>query len=120
MTGSIGKKAEDVAAAYLEKYGMVILAKNVMYPFGELDLVALDKKVLVFIEVKYRYSLAFGFPLEAVSRAKQKKIILAAKAYLQKRKCEEPRCRFDVVSLWGDLKNPVIDHIEDAFWVEDY
>lgn len=72
----------------------------------------------VFVEVKHRRSQAFGEPYEAVTKSKQKKIILAANAYLQKFRNNIPTCRFDVVSLVGDLKNPLIEHISDAFLAE--
>jgi|SRR5579871_4880262 len=118
MAVKVGKKAEDVAASFLERQGIRILAKNVVYPFGELDLVGQDKKTLVFVEVKYRYSVAYGFPMEAVTRGKQKKIVMAAKAFLQKYRGPMPFCRFDVISMWGNLSDPVIEHIKDAFWAE--
>jgi putative endonuclease len=119
MTRAVGGQAEDMAAHYLTKRKYKIVARNVIYPFGELDLVAKDKQTLVFIEVKYRKTLAFGSPHDAVSRTKQRKIILAAKAYLQTFD-EFPHCRFDVISLWGDLTSPKIEHMENAFFVEDW
>lgn len=118
MGNSRGQFAEEAVATFLAKRRFKILAKNVVFPFGELDLVADDGGTLVFIEVKYRKNSDYGEPYEAVGKSKQRKIILAAKAYLQKFKTEPP-CRFDVVSIGGDLKNPVIEHLQDAFWVED-
>lgn len=117
MAKAIGYRAEDIAARYLSDLGYKILDKNLSFKFGELDLVALDKKIIVFVEVKYRRSLEHGYPFEAVHRAKQKKIILAAKAYLARHKAL-PLCRFDVLSLHGDLSCPKVEHIIDAFWVE--
>lgn len=120
MTVKLGRLAEDKAAEYLSNKGFKIIEKNVSFSFGELDLVALENKILVFVEVKYRRSSDFGWPMDAVSRAKQRKIVLAAKAYLQRRAGPLPACRFDVVSLGGDLKAPAIDHIIDAFWDESF
>lgn len=117
MTKLLGITAEEFAATYLSRKGYEILHKNLSFSFGELDLVALDKKTVVFVEVKYRRSLSFGYPFEAVGKSKQKKIILAAKAYLARFKMV-PDCRFDVISLHGDLKNPEVEHIIDAFWDE--
>jgi len=111
----IGHSAENVVANLLISQGYKLLAKNVRYVFGELDLVLLDKNTLVFCEVKYRKSLSHGAPWEAVDRKKQKKIAMAANAYLTSNYKIIPCCRFDVVSLSGDLKNPVIYHIKDAF-----
>jgi len=116
----LGAEAEALAAAYVTKLGYKIIGQNVSYPFGELDIVAKDKQVLVFIEVKHRRTKAFGAPYEAVTSSKQHKIILAAQAYLQKYAKQMPTCRFDVISLVGDLKKPDIEHISDAFLAEAF
>lgn len=114
MAKRIGAEAEEFAAQYLVNQGFKILEKNLSFAFGELDLVALDKKTLVFVEVKYRRHLDFGYPYESVGKSKQKKIILAAKAYLARYKVL-PFCRFDIISLHGDLASPKVEHIIDAF-----
>lgn len=114
----IGKTAEACAAHYLIERGYRVVAQNVRYPFGELDIVAHHKETLVFCEVKYRKTSDYGSPFEAVGRQKQKKIILAAKAYLTQNHKTLPACRFDVIAVEGDLNHPVIEHLEDAFWDE--
>jgi len=111
----VGKQAERVAAAFLTNKGYTVVDQNVSYSFGELDLIMWHKEVLVFCEVKYRKDQSFSLALEAVNRSKQRKIILAAHAYLNKYHRVMPACRFDVVAISGDLKNPAIEHIEDAF-----
>jgi putative endonuclease len=116
----LGAEAEALAAAYLVKIGYKIIAQNINYRFGELDIIAFDKQTLVFIEVKHRRSQSYGAPYEAVTRSKQHKIILAAQAYLQKYSKNMPVCRFDVVSLVGDLKSPHLEHIRDAFLAEGF
>lgn len=118
MASNKGQWAEALVAQFLQKRHMTIIARNVLYPFGELDIVAQDHKTIVFVEVKYRQSLLYGYPAEAVSKIKQKKIILAAHAFLQRFHLM-PLCRFDVVSVTGNMDNPHIDHIIDAFWAED-
>jgi putative endonuclease len=118
VKGQAGKIAEKLAAKYLEQHGLSIVARNVLFAFGEIDLIALDKKILVFVEVKYRRNLSYGFPYEAVGIKKRKKLIMAAKAFLLRQETSLPSCRFDVISLTGDLNNPVIEHIIDAFWDE--
>lgn len=118
MSIETGRKAEEVAIDYLKSRGYQILGHNILYPFGELDIVAQDKKYLVFVEVKHRKHALYGMPFEAVTKSKQRKIILAAEAYLKRYQHALPNCRFDVVSLLGDLAQPRIDHIEDAFWAE--
>lgn len=115
MNTKAGRRAEEVAMLYLKRHGYEILAHNIVYPFGELDIVAQDKKYLVFIEVKYRKNELYGLPFEAVSISKRRKIILAAEAYLKKYQHKLPWCRFDVISLLGDLACPQIEHLENAF-----
>ena len=120
MSLEIGKLAEAKVQEYLIKRGYRIIAKNISYPFGELDIIAEQNGVLVFVEVKYRQSRQSGFHFEAVNLSKQKKIIKAAQCYLQKCKGEIPSCRFDVVGVWGTFDSLVIDHIIDAFWIQEY
>lgn len=115
---ALGQVAENLAVTYLRSRGYQIIGQNVSYPFGELDIIARDAQTLVFIEVKHRTS-AFSAPYEAVTKSKQRKIILAAQAYLQKWPKLAPMCRFDVISLVGDLKKPAIEHITDAFLAEE-
>ena len=109
---SLGTEKEELAASYLEEQGVVILDKNFYFRGGELDIVAKDGEYLCFIEVKYRKSRQFGFPEEAVTTAKQQKIIQGAKLYLyQKRYPVDMPCRFDVISICQDE----INWIKDAF-----
>ncbi len=116
MSRRIGFDAEAKAAEYLQNNGYKIIATNVRYKFGEIDIVALQKDILVFVEVKFR-SGTFMSPFEAVGTKKQRRLVLAAQAYIAKMK-PEPKCRFDVIALSpGDL-GPKIDHITDAFWAQ--
>lgn len=114
-----GAHYEQEAAKFLEQRGFKILARNLNYSFGELDLVAKDGETLVFVEVKHRTNSLYGMPFEAVSVAKQRKIIKAAKAYIQKLS-PTPLCRFDVISIIGASPNTTIEHLKDAFWDEGY
>lgn len=109
---SLGTEKEDLAAAYLTKQGAVILSRNVYFRGGELDLVARDGEYVCFIEVKYRRSASFGLPEEAVTLAKQKKIVRGAKLYLfQNHYPADTPCRFDVISIYKEE----ITWIKDAF-----
>ena len=72
---SVGNAGESIACAYLKKIGYKILERNFRYEGGEIDIIALDKGVTVFIEVKYRSNLEFGYPADAVTQSKQRKII---------------------------------------------
>ncbi len=103
---------ENVAAAYLEKKGYRIVARNFYTRFGELDLIARDGAYLVFVEVKYRATGQGGHPLEAVDGRKQRRMKRAAQFYLLRYGFpERTPCRFDVVGILGDE----ITHIENAF-----
>lgn len=107
---TLGLEKEKLAAEYLLEQGAVILAQNVFFPGGELDIVAKDDGYLCFIEVKYRKSSQCGFPEEAVTVAKQKKIIRGAKLFLYRNRYpSDTPCRFDVISIYKDelywLKN---------------
>lgn len=109
---SLGIEKEELAAAYLVDKGAVILDRNVFFRGGELDLVVKDGEYVCFIEVKYRKSMSFGFPEEAVNAVKQRKIIQGAKIYLyQHHFPEDTPCRFDVISIYKEE----INWIKDAF-----
>ncbi len=95
---SAGKKGEDLACRYLQRQGLVVLERNFRLRLGEIDLIMAHGPVLVFVEVKYRSSKRYGTALEAVTKAKQRRIKLVASAYLQ-RYTETPNVRFDVVGI---------------------
>jgi len=97
---AVGQSAEDKAAEYLGKNGLNIIERNFSAKTGEIDLIAIEKQVLVFIEVKFRKNADFGQPYETVTHHKQRKIIRTAQIYLQKNKKHTKRaCRFDVISI---------------------
>jgi len=112
---NLGRMGEDAAARHLQSLGMKILQRNVQTPVGEIDLIARQRRTLVFVEVKTRRSTAFGSPAEAVGPRKQRQIIRAAKWYLNDAPKKGLQPRFDVVSVLvngGDLE---IEHIPGAF-----
>ena len=99
----IGKKYEAQAAEFLEKQGYLILERNFQCRQGEIDLIGKEGEYLCFIEVKYRKSANYGTPLEAVTKAKQRKISKTALYYLAKEGYpEDTPCRFDVVGMTSD------------------
>jgi len=109
---SLGTEKEELAITYLEEHGATILAKNFFFRGGELDLVAKDGEYVCFIEVKYRKSLSYGYPEEAVTLSKQKKIMQGAKVFLyQNHYSSDTPCRFDVISIYKEN----INWIKDAF-----
>lgn len=94
-----GKRAEALAQELLIKKGYLILQKNFRSRFGELDIVALDGDTLVFVEVKARTSLRFGYPEESVTTSKLRKIRKTAEYYSLTHPSLPRKLRIDVVSL---------------------
>lgn len=106
---------EGAAARHLERRGLRILARNWRIRMGELDLVARDGGVLVFVEVKTRLTGDFVDPALGVDHRKRRQLRRLAEAYLA---LERPRpcpCRFDVVSVVLGTGGPAVRHIVDAF-----
>ena len=96
-----GDRGEERAARFLQARGLRIVARNYRTRQGEIDLVAMDGAVLVFVEVRMRASAGFGDGAESVDHRKRRRIEAAARHYLM-RLGREPACRFDVVSLERD------------------
>ena len=107
----LGKKGEKLVCKYVKKQGMKIVEANYRTPFGEADLIAIDKDEIVFIEVKTRTSTAFGTPAEAVGKTKQERYYKIAQFYGMKHG-EEPNARFDVAQVYADGK---IEYLKNAF-----
>lgn len=113
-TRKIGKKYEDMAAAYLEQKGYEILHRNYRNSYGEIDLVARRKAQLVFCEVKFRSSNRYGSPFDAVDQRKRHRISRTALYYcITQGYGESVSCRFDVIGVDG---NGTLIHMENAFW----
>ena len=117
-----GRQAESEAEAYLRRKGYRILQRNARSPVGELDLVAEQGGVLVFIEVKARQTDAMGGAVHAVDSRKRAKLIRLASQYLARHRPVRGRpevrpCRFDVILCTGDAGRDAIEHIENAFEV---
>lgn len=113
-----GQEGESAAEQYLRRKGYRILARNLRSSVGELDLVAEEGQVLVFVEVKARRTDAFGGAIYAVHQRKQEKVIQLAAQYLARHHIKDRLCRFDVVLLQGDETAPTqVEHIQNAFEV---
>jgi len=106
---------EQLAVGYLEKKNYRILRRNYRFEHGEIDIVADDHGVLVFVEVKARGTREFGEPEDAVTESKRKKIRQTADGYLFENGIEDRDCRFDVIGIEFEGQLPVIRHLEDAF-----
>ena len=112
----LGKKGEELAAILCTERGLLILEMNHRTPSGEIDIIAKDGEVLVFIEVKTRAGDFYGAPFEAVTRKKREKIRTVALSYMKRLKKEVP-VRFDVISVTIQGKKPSLEYIQDAFEV---
>lgn len=109
-TQSTGRDAEHLAARWLEQQGLRVVERNLLCRAGEIDLVALDGAVLVFVEVRKRRSSSHGGAAASVNRSKQRRLLRAAHYFLPqlaRRHCAGriPACRFDVVCMQsGELQ----------------
>ena len=113
----IGQHFEAIAEKYLISQGLSSKEKNYHSRQGEVDLIMQDGNSLVFIEVKYRKSSAFGGSISAISVAKQQKVRKTAAFYLQQLGLNEYNtpCRFDVVALQGEINTLEINWLKNAF-----
>ncbi len=114
----VGAWGESIAAEYLRKKHYRIVAAGYRSRFGEIDLIAADRKNLVFVEVKLRRSSDYAMAREYVNAPKQRRIRTTAEIYLS----ENPTSlqpRFDVIEIYAengiDTPRPIINHLEDAF-----
>ena len=115
----IGDYGENLCKDYLTSIGYKILDEKFKIKTGEIDLIAIDKNILCFIEVKSRFNNKFGKPMEAVTIAKQHKIYKTAQYYLLKHPNLDMNCRFDVIEVDFDLEKSShkINLIKNAFYI---
>jgi len=113
---TLGEEGEALAVSFCRKKGYRILEKNYRTVFGEIDIIARDGEMIVFIEVKTRTDDTFGYPFEAVDARKREKIRKVALCFMKKLKKEVP-ARFDVLSINLEDGKKHVEHIIDAFEV---
>ena len=111
----LGRSGEKRAADYLKKQGYVLVETNYNTPFGEIDIIARDKDVLCFIEVKTRTETRKALPRQAVNRDKQRKIIQTASFFLKEKNLIDQRARFDVMEMVCSQGKWQIQMIPNAF-----
>jgi|TARA_B110000211_G_scaffold76508_1_gene89679 putative endonuclease len=116
-TVTTGKNSEQLAAQYLITQGLKLQTCNFQNRRGEIDLIMTENDIWVFVEVKYRKNSHFGGAIAAVSIKKQQKIKQCAAFYLQQAGLNEYNtpCRFDVIAMQGELNNPDITWLKNAF-----
>ncbi|MFP6637749.1 MAG: YraN family protein [Nitrospinaceae bacterium] len=115
-----GRDGEIAAWTFLKKKGYRILEKNFRSKLGEIDIIAEQDGVIVFVEVKARADHEFGHPFNALTPAKQRKIIQTAQSFLAQKRLTEKNVRFDVVALTTDVGNKgswEIELLQNAFQV---
>lgn len=113
----LGELGERIAARFLRRKGLIILRRRVRDRYGEIDLIALEGRRVIFVEVKTRASIRHGTPVEAVDHIKQQRLHRAANFFLKRHHLWDAPTRFDIVSVeWPPNDRwPTIVHIEDAF-----
>jgi putative endonuclease len=115
LPAALGSGGERAAADFLRERGYHVLERNFRCRGGEIDLIALDGGVLVFVEVKVRRTLSRGAPIEAVTLAKQSRVRRAAQEYLTFCGRVFRRIRFDVICVMKTTKTTDITHLKAAF-----
>jgi putative endonuclease len=113
----LGRRGEDQAARYLQGIGYRIIARRERVLRGDIDLIALDDRTVVFVEVRTRTDTNHGHPAETVGYQKQRRIAQLANAYIRRNRLEDCRVRIDVVTvtLDGPDGKPVVEHFQNAF-----
>ncbi|TWT30827.1 YraN family protein [Blastopirellula retiformator] len=114
---SLGARGEAAAARFLRRLGYKIIARSDRSKLGEIDIVAVDGRTVVFVEVKTRTTSDSAHPADAVDAVKQAKLTRLGLSYLRRHNLLECKARFDVVAItWpDDQRQPTIDHIQNAF-----
>jgi putative endonuclease len=112
---ALGRAGQDAAEAYLRGRRYRIVERNYRCVVGEVDLIAVDRGTVVFVEVKTRRGHAAGSGLEAVDARKQRQLTRTAQHYLQRHGLLDRPSRFDVVAVFWREEGAVVEHIENAF-----
>ena len=110
--GARGDAAENLAAAFLQRAGLILVERNYRCRFGEIDLIAREGTTLVFVEVRMRSSERFGGAAASITAGKREKLLRTARHYLSDFTAA-PACRFDAVLING--RDNTIEWIKNAF-----
>ncbi|MEM7194708.1 MAG: YraN family protein [Pseudomonadota bacterium] len=111
-----GEAAEHAARNFLLKQGLSCLESNYRSRHGEIDLIMQDSREIVFVEVRYRRSAAFGGAIDSITSAKQRKIRATAEYFLSSNAPGNyTGCRFDVIAVSGSTPRLTCEWIPDAF-----
>lgn len=114
-TTAVGNRAETLACEYLLSNRYKIIERNYKDRFCEIDIVASHKDTIAFVEVKYRARADFGGAIGSVTPAKLKRMHNSAVYWLMYNSdYQHLQPRLDVITVTGDIKNPLLDHIENC------
>jgi len=113
---ALGRRGEEEAARYLRGRGYRIVGRRERVLRGDIDIVALDGRCVVFVEVRTRTDAEHGHPAESVGRVKQRRIAELATAYIRRHRLEDCQVRIDVVAVTlTAVGKPVVEHYQNAF-----
>lgn len=111
-----GAAAENLAARFLERAGLALLARNYRSPFGEIDLVMRQDETLVFVEVRYRSRSDYGTAAETVDWRKQSRLRATAEHFRRRdRRASKRPCRFDIVAVSPSTEGDRVEWLRNAF-----
>lgn len=124
----LGRRGEDEAARYLRRRGYRIIARRQKILRGDIDIIALDGRTVVFVEVRSRSDTRHGHPVETIDRQKQRRLIELANAYIRRHRLEDTSVRIDVVTVvfkpsatskgwqtWFRRPAALVEHFQNAF-----
>ena len=114
---ALGQRGEAEAEQFLRALGYRIVGRRERVLRGDIDLVALDGRTVVFVEVRSRSDTAHGHPAETVGFQKQRRIAELATAYIRRHRLEDCQVRIDVVTVTFGVagSRPVVEHFQNAF-----
>lgn len=117
LNKDIGAYGEDLACKYLLNINHKILARNFRNKLGEIDIITFFNNMIIFTEVKSRYTNSYGSPMESVTYYKQRQIIKLSSYYVLINKFNDYNIRYDVIEILFNKSNQnfTINHIKDAF-----
>jgi putative endonuclease len=111
----LGRRGEDEAARYLRGIGYRIVARRERLLRGDIDIVAIDGRTVVFVEVRSRSDTVHGHPVETVGFHKQRRLADLANAYIRRHRLQDCAVRIDVVTVMFGTDRPVVEHFQNAF-----
>jgi putative endonuclease len=112
----LGRRGEDEAARYLKALGYRIVGRRERIRRGDIDIVALDGRTVVFVEVRSKSDTRHGHPAETVGTVKQRRLAELATAYIRRHRLEDCSVRIDVVTVtFAAGATPVVEHYQNAF-----